>query len=84
MEVEALEKFRNYCSENGHTIPKGYDDEERLLLRYLQDNEWKVDLAWKDVKEHYEWRTSNMPKEPSLYEPYLQSGVFYIEGRDKG
>ena len=34
-EEEKLEAFREYCKENNITIPEGYDDEKRFLLRVL-------------------------------------------------
>lgn len=34
-EEEKLEAFREHCKENDFTIPEGYDDEKRFLLRVL-------------------------------------------------
>ena len=34
-EEEELDKFREFCKENNITIPEGYDDDKRFVLRVL-------------------------------------------------
>ena len=48
-EEEKLDAFREYCKENDVTIPEGYDDEKRFLLRVLQGKKWKNEVAAAEI-----------------------------------
>jgi len=51
-ESKALDEFRIYLTENNLTIPPGYDDESRLVLRYLQGLNWDMPLTHTTINEH--------------------------------
>jgi len=55
-EEEHLVNFRKFLQENSHTIPDGYDDDGRLILRYLQASRFNYNKAYGMVLEHKEWR----------------------------
>jgi hypothetical protein len=60
-EEEELDKFRDFCKENDITIPEGYDDEKRFLLRVLQGKKWKYDIAAGEILSHSEWKSKTYP-----------------------
>lgn len=81
-EEEHLEKFRDYCKENNITIPAGYDDEKRFVLRVLQGKKWKYDVAANEIISHNDWKVATYPL---LYDPVkdmLNQGVIYGHKRD--
>jgi hypothetical protein len=77
-----LEQFREYCTQNQITIPEGYDDDNRFLLRILQGKKWKYDAAAAAVIEHNEWKVANMPLQFEPLKDMLNKGVIYGAGRD--
>ena len=38
-----------------------YDDEGRLVLRYLQGLGWKYDITHQTINEHNDWCNATMP-----------------------
>ena len=61
-----------------------YDDEARLLLRYLQGLNWKYDMVHKIINEHNDWCNVNMPFSIKPIEDFLTKGITYIYKRDRG
>ena len=55
-EEEELDKFRDFCKENNITIPQGYDDEKRFVLRVLQGKKFKHDITAGEILSHSEWK----------------------------
>lgn len=81
-EEEELEKFRDFCKENGHTIPEGYDDESRFVLRVLQGKKWKHDLTIQELISHCEWKKATYPLSYDPIKDMLATGVIYGHKRD--
>lgn len=60
-EEEELDKFREFCKENNITIPEGYDDDKRFVLRVLQGKKWKHDVTAGEILSHAEWKSKTYP-----------------------
>lgn len=60
-EEAQLDAFREYCQENNITIPDGYDDETRFILRVLQGKKWKYDITAQELLSHAEWKAATYP-----------------------
>jgi hypothetical protein len=60
-EEEELEKLRDYYKENNITMPEGYDDEKRFILRVLQGKKWKLDVTAGEIMAHSEWKLKTYP-----------------------
>ena len=60
-EEEELEKLRDYYKENNITMPEGYDDEKRFILRVLQGKKWKLDVTAGEILTHSEWKLKTYP-----------------------
>ena len=82
-EEEKLDAFREYCKENNITIPEGYDDEKRFLLRVLQGKKWKNEVAAAEIKAHSEWKAATYPLKYDPVKEMLSTGVIYGHKRDK-
>lgn len=37
-------------------LPAGYDDESRMVLRFLQGHKWDYMKTYDEIKYHAEWR----------------------------
>jgi len=64
-------------------VPEGYID--RNVLKFVQANFFQIDKAGEKLALHFQWLES-LPSEPRLDKhtiKLLQSGCFYIFGRDK-
>lgn len=64
-------------------VPEGFG--ERNLLKFVQANFFNIDKAGEKLFNHFNW-LQTLPKEPRLSKQtikLLQSGCFYIFGRDK-
>ena len=82
-EEEQLDKFRDFCKENEITIPEGYDDEKRHLLRVLQGKKWKFDVTAGEILSHSEWKSKTYPLMFDPVKDMLNEGVIYGHKRDK-
>lgn len=60
-EEEELEKLRDYYKENNITMPEGYDDDKRFILRVLQGKKWKLDVTAGEILTHSEWKLKTYP-----------------------
>lgn len=47
--------FRTFLQTKGLTLPEGYDDEGRHLLRFLQGLKWDYQKTYDEILEHAEW-----------------------------
>jgi len=75
-----LAKFVIFLKKNKLIIPEEYCDEERAILRYLQEREYDpkwFSAVYEDILDHAQWK--NRPIPDSL----LEAGIFYVNKRDK-
>ena len=74
--------FREYVSDNNLDLPDGYDDESRLVLRFLQGQRYNCQKCYETITLNVAWR-----KQQDLdYEHFRQDfahGVLYGAGRDR-
>ena len=82
-EEEELDKFRDFCKENNITIPQGYDDEKRFVLRVLQGKKFKHDITAGEILSHAEWKEKTYPLQYDPVKQMLSEGVIYGHKRDK-
>lgn len=82
-EEEQLEQFRQYCKDNNITIPEGYDDDKRFVLRVLQGKKWKHDITAQAIIAHNEWKQATYPLRYDPVKDMLCTGVIYGHKRDK-
>lgn len=62
-----------------------YDDEERMIQRFLEGNSWKCKEAFESILEHHKFLNS-FPIELNafkVYEEELNKGYCYIYKRDR-
>jgi hypothetical protein len=83
-ELEGIDKVKKWLKDNKNCqIPLGFDD--RNILKFVQANFFKIDKAGEKLFNHFNWLAS-LPPEPKLTNytlKLLQSGCFYIFGRDR-
>ena len=53
------------------------------MCRYLQGEGYNFPKVLAKVRDHHQWRTSTFPMPKELWEPYINSGIFYAHKRDK-
>eukprot|EP00826_Nyctotherus_ovalis_P021389 TRINITY_DN1689_c0_g1_i16.p1 TRINITY_DN1689_c0_g1~~TRINITY_DN1689_c0_g1_i16.p1 ORF type:complete len:217 (-),score=70.32 TRINITY_DN1689_c0_g1_i16:122-772(-) len=58
-------------------------DRDRLVLRFLQGNNFNYEKTLKSLEEHIEWRINNLPIESEEIEELAKKGIIYFFGRDK-
>lgn len=44
-----LNDFRNFLKQRNYVLPAGYDDDQRLVLRFLQKMKWDYQKAYDAV-----------------------------------
>jgi hypothetical protein len=81
-EEDHMDNFREYCKENNITIPEGYDDDKKFILRILQGKKWKYDVSAKVMLEHNEWKLKTYPLSYDPVKDMLNDGFIYGAGRD--
>ena len=59
------------------------DNNDRVLLRFLQGNGFNYTKTMNSLDEHLEWRIKNLPVELEDVESLVQQGLLYFHGRDK-
>ena len=52
-EQTALEGFRKYLEENRITLPAGFDDEDRLIQRFLEGSQWRFKEAYDSMMVYH-------------------------------
>jgi|LauGreDrversion4_2_1035121.scaffolds.fasta_scaffold515869_3 hypothetical protein len=84
-EQKGLEVFRQYIQQNKLELPPNYDNEERLILRFIDAAQWKCKEAWDQLMIHYKF-TQSFPIQISQYNSWveeLNKGYAYIYKRDR-
>ena len=83
-ELEGIEALKKYVTKERQVeLPAGYD--ERDYLKFVQASFYDIKKAGDKIVEHFKW-LAELPPEPRLTPMtirLLQTGCFYIHGRDK-
>lgn len=77
-----LTDFRNFLKVKNLTLPEGYDDENRMVLRFLQGLKWDYQKTYDEILEHSIWHKS-LDLNYESYREELELGVIYGVRRDK-
>ena len=77
-----LQDFRSFLTVKGMTLPSGYDDEDRHVLRFLQGLKWDYQKTYDEILEHAQWRSS-VDLNYESFRDDLELGVMYGVRRDK-
>ncbi len=51
-----MSDFRNFLQVKNLTLPEGYDDDGRLVLRFLQGLKWDYQKTYDEILEHSAWK----------------------------
>lgn len=76
-----LADFRNFLKVKNLTLPPGYDDENLLVLRFLQGLKWDYQKTYDEITQHAEWR-QQLVLDGNQFREDLQLGVMYGLRRD--
>eukprot|EP01066_Platyproteum_vivax_P005209 Platyproteum_vivax@DN1662_c0_g1_i1.p1 len=82
-EKQHIGLLRLYLQENFYDIADTILDDDYTLLRFHQGNQFDPERTIEDLKHHIEWRSLNLPPDPSLIDHLFDRGIMYIHGRDK-
>jgi CRAL/TRIO domain len=82
-ETTAMEEFRKYAQDNHLTYPKWTDDDNRILLRFLQGNNFVFKKTAESLTNHVKWRETELKINESLAKSLLPYGLIYFFGRDR-
>ena len=83
-EIKYIEDFRVYLVNKGIEFPSWYfeyndvlwysiDDNQRIILRFLQGNHFKFKQTADDLKEHVQWKILSLPVPQEAVSQYLVS-----------
>ena len=76
-----LNDFRTFLQVKNLTLPEGYDDENRMVLRFLQGLKWDYQKTYDEIVEHSQWKkTLNL--DLNQFREDLELGVVYGVRRD--
>lgn len=78
-----LNDFRNFLKLKNLTLPPGYDDENRVVLRFLQGLHWDYQKSYDQILEHAEWAAKVNISDITPFKDYLNAGFLYAYRRDK-
>jgi hypothetical protein len=78
-----LQDFRNFLKTKNLTLPAGYDDDNRLVLRFLQKLHWDYQKAFDAIQEHCKWQLTVNVTDISPVKKDLEAGWLYAYKRDK-
>lgn len=81
-EEDHIENFREYCKTSNITIPEGYDDDKKFILRILQGKKWKYEVVATEMTSHNEWKLATYPLSYDPVKDMLNDGFIYGAGRD--
>lgn len=82
-ELKGMNQLKEYLASEGCIVPPSF--EERDWLKWIQASFYDVEKAGEKLIRHIAWLIS-IPPEPRLTSntiKLLQSGCFYLHGRDK-
>lgn len=79
-EQELIQEFNQYLTDNGLTLPEGYDEREQY--RYFQGCGFDSQKAYEGILENHEFVTQNIPVNMEGLDAPLQSGMIYFYKRD--
>lgn len=83
-ELQGIQNIKQWLRENKNIeVPPGFDD--RNLLKFIQANFFNMKNAGEKLANHFNW-LATLPPEPCLTNytlKLLQTGCFYIFGRDR-
>jgi hypothetical protein len=77
-----LTDFRKFLEVKNYTLPSGYDDENRIVLRFLQGLKWDYQKTYDEIVEHAKWKAS-LITDYNHFKDDLELGVIYGVRRDK-
>lgn len=81
-EEEHLEDFRSFLKAKKLTLPEGYDDDQKEMLRFLQGTKWDYQLTYDEIVEHNEWKKTIRDIDTTPFAKFLHEGVLYGYKRD--
>ena len=82
-ETKAMEDFRKYAIDNHLTYPQWTDDDHRILLRFLQGNNYIIKKTAESLSSHAKWRETELKIDEALAKSLLPYGLIYFFGRDR-
>jgi hypothetical protein len=82
-ETKAMEEFRKYAEDNHLVLPKWTDDDHRVLLRFLQGNNFVIKKTAESLLSHVHWRETELIINEALAKSLLPYGLIYFYGRDR-
>eukprot|EP00347_Sterkiella_histriomuscorum_P002775 403366847 len=83
-EEKELQGLRDYIRSRGNQMPPGFDDDQRLILRFLQGMKFHYEHTEKAMNENAIWRRESFPMDTRPFMDYLNQGIIYAYQRDKG
>lgn len=78
-----LNDFRNFLRVKSLELPAGYDDQNMMVLRFLQGLKWDYQKTYDEIIEHSKWVNANVTHDASKFVSDLNLGVLYGFGRDR-
>ena len=82
-EENHLNDFRNFLKVKNLTLPAGYDDENRLVVRLLQKMHWDYQKTYDQINLHSQWLKNCNISNIEPVRPWLEQGFMYGYMRDK-
>ena len=82
-EIEGMRRLKDYLAAKGAVVPPSF--EERDWLKWIQASFYDVQKAGEKLYIHFGWLNAigPEPRLTNLTVRLLQSGCFYLHGRDK-
>ena len=74
--------FRNWLKDRSLELPPGYDDANRVVLRFLQGLKWDYQATYDEIVEHAKWQAEFVVSDPAPFKNDLELGVLYGYKRD--
>ena len=81
-EEKKLTELRAFITEKNHSLPEGYDDASRLILRFFQGAAWDKEKTVQWVKAHHEFMKPHKGLALEDVSFYLSQGFVYGFKRD--
>ena len=81
-EQKHIDDFREWLKERTLTLPDGYDDENMLVLRFLQGLKWDYQKTYDEIVEHSGWKSELAISSYDTFKNDLELGVMYGLKRD--